>query len=490
MMQELADANPWAVPEDWFKTDTITVKGRIEGYDTEKFGFTSMECFFQNVFEKDNATQVLDIAPDGTFYKKFQAGYPICQRFYTLESKVGFSEIPFFARPGETIDITVRKDAGGRYVCVYNNGTSRDAARWLCTRDEITDVLFPLMLFEGSFDEGNVLADNMWQNVMYRLQTVSRREHYTPMEMQLALAYIQTRFAYYYMSYAENRRYALMKQNQHESAEWQNLADAKNYYHLRRIDFDNPLLFVSSDFPYLLNRIQYAQPATRALFSTAGQQRMDNYYAVLREMLGSKANTLIAQLCLYQQMLTESRKWQTDKESKYTMFSNTFTHPHVKARADEFYSRLMAQTELATPIPDAPMADLIRSLCTKYPGKILMIDFWGMSCGPCRGAIQASKELRAEIAKRDDVKLIFIAGERTADGSDAYKQYVAEWLSNEETVCVTNADFTRLQELFQFNGIPHYETITPDCRRVRDDLRIDGYDNFDYELARLKERLK
>ena len=442
----------------------------IEGDGTRAFkllfGFTSLECFFQNVFEKDDATLVLDIAPDGTFYKKFQAGYPICQRFYTLESKVGFGEIPFFARPGETIDITVRKDSGDRYVCVYNNGSSSDAARWLRTRDEITDVLFPLMLFEGSFDEGNVLADDMWQNVMYRLQTVSRREHYTPMEMQLALAYVQTRFAYYYMTYAMNRRYALMKQQQDESAEWQNLADAKSYYHLRRIDFDNPLLFASSDFPHLLNRIQYAQPAMRALFSTAGQQRMDNYYAVLREMLGSKDNTLIAQLCLYQQMLTESRRWQTDKESKYAMFSNTFTHPYVKAKADEFYSWTMAQTELATPIPDAPMADLIRSLCAKYPGKILMIDFWGMGCGPCRGAIQASKELRAEIAKRDDVKLIFIAGERTADGSDAYKQYVAEWLSNEETVCVTNADFTRLQELFQFNGIPHYETITPDCRRV------------------------
>ena len=137
-----------------------------------------------------------------------------------------------------------------------------------------------------------------------------------------------------------------------------------------------------------------------------------------------------------------------------------------------------------------PMADLIRNLAAKYPGKILMIDFWGMSCGPCRGAIQESKELRAEIAKRDDVKLIFIAGERTTEGSDAYKKYVAEWLANEETVCLTNADFTRLQELFQFNSIPHYETITPDCRRVRDDLRINGYDNFDYELERLKEKLK
>ncbi len=487
-MQELTEANPWAVPEDWFKTDTITVKGRIEGYDTEQFGFTSMECFFQNVFEKDDATQVLDIAPNGTFYKKFQASYPVCQRFYTLESKVGFSEIPFFARPCETIDITVRKDDNGRYVCVYNNGSSRDAARWLRTREEITDVISPLVLFEGTFDEGNSLADNVWQNAMYRLQTVSRREHYTPMEMQLALAYVQTRFVYYYMSYAMNRRYALMKQN--ESAEWQDLADAKSYYHLRHFDFDDPLLFASSDFPYLLNRIQYAQPATRALFSTAGQQRLDNYYAVLREMLGSKDNTLIAQLCLYQQMLTESRRWQTDKESKYAMFSNTFTHTYVKAKADEFYSRLMAQTELATPIPDAPMADLIRSLCAKYPGKILMIDFWGMGCGPCRYAIQESKELRTGIAKRDDVKLVFIAGERTTEGSDAYKKYVAEWLADEETVCVTNADFTRLQELFQFNGIPHYETITPDCRRVRDDLRIDGYDNFDYKLQRLLDKLK
>lgn len=77
----------------------------------------------------------------------------------------------------------------------------------------------------------------------------------------------------------------------------------------------------------------------------------------------------------------------------------------------------------------------------------------------------------------------------TAEGSDAYKAYVAEWLAGEETVCLTNQDFARLQELFQFNGIPHYETITPDCRRVRDDLQIQGFYNFDYELKRLKEKL-
>ena len=113
-----------------------------------------------------------------------------------------------------------------------------------------------------------------------------------------------------------------------------------------------------------------------------------------------------------------------------------------------------------------------------------------MHCGPCRAEIEYSKELRAKIAQRDDVKLIFIAEERTAEGSDEYRKYVSEWLADEETICMAKANFVRLQELFQFNGIPHYETITPDGCRVRDDLRINGYDNFDEELQRLKERLK
>ena len=88
------------------------------------------------------------------------------------------------------------------------------------------------------------------------------------------------------------------------------------------------------------------------------------------------------------------------------------------------------------------------------------------------------------------MKLIFIAGERTTEGSDAYKQYGAEWLFGEETVCLTNAEFRRLQELFQFNGIPHYETITPDGRRVREDLSIGGYHNFNNDLEWVLEKLK
>ena len=537
-MQELADANPWTVPQDWFKSDTITIKGCIEDFNAEQLGFDMLHCYYEDEFEKGDAVQVLNIAPDGTFCKKFKISYPFRQLFWTKDAKTQFDEIPFFARPGETIDITVKKDNQGRYVCVYNSGSSHDVERWLHT-DDYSDVFRPLSSFKGKLEDANSQAESVWQNAMYRLQTVSRREHYTPMEMQLALADIQANFIERYLSYVDNYASDLVKYEERDgkwnaevldSVEYEKIYDAKNYYPLHRIDFDNPLLLANQNFHFTLNHIQFANyvrnrqykglmdenggmEVTFKNFSTA----LSNYLAALRDLMGTDKNNMMVQLCAYKDMLSDFDNWVDDeilnqwqpndttitearkkefienwptRNKMLPLYLATFTNPYIHQKAEQFCAYKKSQTNLATPLPDAPMADLIRSLCAKYPGKILMIDFWGMGCGPCRAAIQSSKDKRAEIAKRDDVKLIFIAGERTADGSDAYKQYVAEWLSNEETVCVTDADFTRLQELFRFNGIPHYETITPDCRRVRDDLRIDGYQNFASELTRLKERLK
>ena len=200
-MQEIAEAYPWDVPDDWFKTDTITLKGRIEGYDADKFGFTSMKCSYNDVFENDQSVVlVLNIAPDGTFCKKFLASYPLQQVFYTNDSKVSFHSIPFFARPGETIDITVRDGSFGQYECIYNNGSSRDVERWLRTSDKLARNFSPLWYFKGTFDEANEVADMVWKMVMAKLQKLIRNEDYTPMEVQLALADAQARFGTDYMS--------------------------------------------------------------------------------------------------------------------------------------------------------------------------------------------------------------------------------------------------------------------------------------------------
>ena len=510
-MQEIVEANPWTVPADWFKTDTITIKGRIEDYDAEEFGFTSMACYYDDVFEKDNTVLVLDIADDGTFCKKFLASYPVCNSFIADGSKGFFNAIPFFARPGETIDISVRKASFGRYECVYNNGSSRDVERWLRTSRKLEGVMKPLWKFEGTFDEANEVADEVWRRAMARLQKVSRSEDYTPMEVQLALADLQANFGMDYIGCIERIAGGLTKSEERDSvwyieildsAEWKKYLDYETYAPMRRIDYNNPLLFASSSFFFLQNRVQYAKPVREDLYkgilSEGGgmevnfenySKKLTNGLAALRKFMGTDKENLTAQMCVYKEMAQEFDTWRnTDDllDSLFPLYLDALKNPYIRQKAEQFRDRRLAQTDLATPLPDVPDAELIRNLNAKFPGRFLIIDFWGMTCGPCRAVIQASKELRARVAKRDDVKLIFIAGERTAEGSEAYHNYVNEWLANEETVCLTNRDFDRLRELFQFNSIPHYETITPDGRRVREDLSIHGYDDFDYELQRLK----
>ena len=500
----------WGGSASWFQTDTITIKGRFEGYDAERFGFTSMECYYKDLFEKGGTTLVLDIAPDGTFQKQFLASYPVKEAFFTHDSKVGFEEMPFFARPGETIDITVRETADGRWDCQYAGGSSKEVERLLKSKLLIRDMLYPLNSFKGTFAEANQKADEVWQNLMYRLQVVSRRDHFTPLEMQLARASAESCFAEAYMSYAMMREDDVMKQELRDgnyyqevvdSTEWNALFDMSNYDRLSRIDFDNPLL-LSEDMTYFtINRIQFAKPVRERMYKDAqgdDKKQTTIQLAALRDLMRSDHDNLLAQLCVYQEMLGNFKylRLRGDSDSGalddiMQHYFSAFTHPYLRQKAEAFYARKMAEKDLSTPLPaNNPMADFIRSLSEKYPGRFLLIDFWGMGCGPCRGAIQQSKQQRAEIAKRDDVKLIFIADESTPGGSEAYRNYVKEWLADEDAICVTGEDFRRFEELFQFSGIPHYETITPEGRRVREDLQIDGYYNFDGGMQLLKVKFK
>jgi len=539
-LQQFYTDNPYTLPADWLKTDSVTIRGRIEGYDAERFGFTAMESYVYDVTKKNNGTLLIEIEPDGTFEKQILLSYPMKLSFYASEdSKVGFYEIPFFARPGETIDITVCPDEQGRYECIYNNSSSREVERWLKSDLRLQELSTRLNRFEGNFNEANLLADQVWQNMMNRIDMISRRDHFTPMEIHLALGEMQSIYALALMDYAMYHEERLSPWKENEDGSWTQLVtdsvelqivrDVNNYKHLQRIDFDSPLLLINHDFFFTLNRIQYAGPVSKvkqeAMKAEGGtydynfeKRRLSivKGNAMLDELTG-KPHNLVAQLCVLNDMQSSFDLWRQNEvaipiimadttivkaqrdsiaantesvSNMYPLYLSALTHPYIRQKAEAFYQVRMSQTELTSPLPEGPGAEIIINVIAKYPGRYLLIDFWGMGCGPCRAAIQSSKAQRAEIAKRDDVKLIFIAGERTTEGSEAYKKYVAEWLADEETVCVSYADFRRLQELLEFSGIPHYETFTPDGRRVREDIQLHGLDNFDFELQALKEKIK
>lgn len=414
----------------------------------------------------------------------------------------------FFARPGDTVDITLRPNKFGVYECFYNSGSSKDVERWLKS-DLFRDLSYKMELFDGSFEDAKIEAEKLWRNMTLRLAIIGRSCHFTPMEMQLALADMQTYFAFALMSYAMYRIQKLempmavngaiyinfddLSSNSYDTTEYAALLNVKNYEPLHRVDFDNPLLMSSYIYSTTVNRLQYPDAIMRLRMKIEfrngyNQNSIDTVFAAYRDLMGCDHNNLMAQICCYKNMQTQKGLKREDLE----LCLPYLTNPYVRKKAEQYIDEQFAPVDIATPLPNNnPAADFIHSYNAKYPGRFLVFDFWGMGCGPCRQNIEATKQQRAEIAKRTDVKLIFVAEEYTSEGSEPYKKYVSEWLADEETVCLPVAEFSRLKELFGFSGIPHHETITPDGRRVCEDLRFDRrYKIDDESMNKLKEKLK
>lgn len=525
-MEELAGANAYTAPADWFTTDSVTLRGRIEGYSPEAGFPAQLELSYTSVFDKDELVLVADIRPDGTFEKRWEVDYPKQHSLRWDKALPGMNYLEVFARPGDTINVTVRRGEDGQYRCIYHDGSSQAVERWLKSGLDFGGFTSRMYHFRGTPGEAEALAEKLWQLIIYRLQTVAARHSFTPMEMQLAMADAQVQHAMDVMDYALGKMFNAEMVTAADSAVYAALRDTAFYRRmLSRINFDNPLLMASGYYEILLNRIQYAWPVRSAaiieVVDTDEQwtntpesilKEMENRYATWRGMMGCSKNNLMAQMCNYQEMLDDYKLWCVNEITKDRVLSDpklsederkqqaasvpclsnvfpryvaSFSHEALRRHAERFHAARQAMAALTSPLPEGQPAELIRSLQMRYPGRYLVIDFWGMGCGPCRSAIQSSKELRAEIAKRDDVKLVFIAGEATAEGSEAYHKYVKEWLADEETICIPDTEFSRLQEYFRFNGIPNYETITPDGRRVGEEYRINGLYNFDSDMKRL-----
>ena len=526
-MEELAGANAYTAPADWFTTDSVTLRGRIEGYSAEAGFPTQLEMSYKGVFDKYGWVMVADIRPDGTFEKRWKVDYPQQHSFRLDKELPGMSYLEVFARPGDTINVTVRKGDDGLYRCDYHSGSSQEVERWLKSGLDFSSIVSRMFHHKGTPQEAEALAEELWQLTAYRLQTVAARHNFSPMEMQLAVADAQAQYVMGVMDYALQKGFNVEKVTAADSAVHATLRDTAFYSRLlRRIDFNNPLLLASSYYDILLNRIQYAWPVSGAdgpveITDEIGPwtntpesilKEMEDRYATWNGMMGSTKNSLMAQMCNYQEMLGDYNLWRENESSKdrvladpklseeerkqqaeripclsnvFPRYVSSFTYEALRHHAEQFHAARQAMASFTSPLPQGQPAQLIRSLQMRYPGRYLVIDFWGMGCGSCRGAIQSSKELRAEIAKRDDVKLVFIAGEETAEGSEAYHKYVKEWLADEETICIPDTEFSRLQEYFRFNGIPHYETITPDGRIVGEEYRINGLYNFKAEMERL-----
>lgn len=110
-------------------------------------------------------------------------------------------------------------------------------------------------------------------------------------------------------------------------------------------------------------------------------------------------------------------------------------------------------------IDDTPDGNVLEKIIAPYRGNVLFLDFWGISCGPCRGGMIGQKPMLAEYADKP-FKALYIAP------ADNEMEACKKWLRKEEIegehIFVSVDDWTRLGGLFNFSSIPFGVIIDTD----------------------------
>lgn len=135
-------------------------------------------------------------------------------------------------------------------------------------------------------------------------------------------------------------------------------------------------------------------------------------------------------------------------------------------------------------LPDTEAGRIMRKIIEPHKGKLLIIDFWGTGCGPCRKNIEGSRVFRDKYRGHPDFELIFITGEDESPRA-SYDKYVAQNLQGETCHYLSASDIARLRELFGISGIPRYILIDRDGK-----VANNNYNFYSPQDALLKEGIK
>ena len=94
---------------------------------------------------------------------------------------------------------------------------------------------------------------------------------------------------------------------------------------------------------------------------------------------------------------------------------------------------------------------IFHRIISPYKGNVLSIDFWAMSCGPCRAGMLQDREM-VERLKNQPIKFIYL----TNDDPEECNKWMEENNIKGEHVFISRKEWSHLQEKFSFNGIPFH----------------------------------
>lgn len=252
---------------------------------------------------------------------------------------------------------------------------------------------------------------------------------------------------------------------------------------------DNPLLMIAGD-EFFFNRIEFQQFCTLQRRGLLDYIPFD-YDPMIAEMIAQEKHVFSrefrinamnelhdklhvsptdfsAQVCQLRDFFSIT-EWHKDQHDiiadDFAATMAVITHPELIRRAVLTYRNFIKENEIKA-VENKPMTkgdSIFQRIIEPYKGNILFVDFWEMSCGPCRGKMLRMRD-EVEANKDKPVKYLYI----TDDTPEQCKSFLEPNNIKGEHIHVTRAEWGYLQEKFQFSGIPFVVIYDKDGNRCED----------------------
>jgi thiol-disulfide isomerase/thioredoxin len=255
---------------------------------------------------------------------------------------------------------------------------------------------------------------------------------------------------------------------------------------------DNPLLLIAGDWSFfnrmqfqvfrptkysVLNYIPFDYDPKKAEHMAEVQEvfRRDNRkytLDLLQEKLHISPNDFSVQVVMLLDFFGDTRwnKGQYDViADDFACTMNFVSHPELIRQGVLAFREFIKENEIKV-AEDKPLTkgdSIFQRIIEPYKGNVLYVDFWEMSCGPCRAGMLA---MRDEVKANKDrpVKYLYV----TDDTPEECKSFLEPNKIQGEHIHVTRSEWGYLRQKFQFSSIPFVVHVDKQGR-VREDVTVE-----------------
>ena len=474
------------MPEEFKKASEEEQKIALKQL-AQRLNTGAITAYLRNYLINRETVHAMNFNDDCTIEKKFNVPYPMFVYVKPFDN--------VYMSPGDTVDIIINIEAKSKEEGIIIDGTGLSGEVNRTMKDINSKYLTRENYASYSINKADQIDSlMMWKNnQVARLDSMVMRMNAGLPELAdcspLASDIIRTSILTWYAMILLDSYDNYLQDDYDRDAYWRNyfdfLAPREKYL------LDNPLLMISADHFYF-NRMEFApflpiQPKVMSSYPHQYDKEKDFLYGdslyTMRKSLAdgikkisdnlniSSAN-LTLQICLMNWVFYAMDKklfYDDDYESYAELLANILpyiTNPDL-ARITTLSYRDFVKEHEAQAVEEKPLTkadSIFQRIIEPYKGNVIIVDFWSMTCGPCRAGMLNDRE-KVEDLNDKPVKFLYV----TYDTPEKCNPWLDENNIKGEHIFINNAEWGQMQEKFNFSGIP-FHLLVDKTGKVRTDV--------------------